>query len=815
MSRIYARFLCLLIIFSIGSYISALVDGEDESQCLVHNSPALDAKYCTDQLRSFETRLTRILDKIEEKTEKFDFQQGCRPGWYGFRDHCYYFSREKQTWNDARYWCETQGHSDLLSITGEAERDFVVDKLKYHEVDDDGAVHFWIGLNDIDVEGQYKWSSGVPVKTTYWKSNMLHTFTHTTTNKYVLNASSNVTVLQTLPDMHAITTCFWMKSSATNTGTPVSYAVESQKNEFLVFNYNSVKPHVTGNAVQSTVDLSDGLWHHACVTWTSINGQWQVYKDGVLAAEGTGLSTSLYIHGGGVLILGQEQDSLGGGFDVTQAFVGELSLFNLWDRVLTSDEIGANFADCIGAGNVYSWDSNAISAVSMTIAPFQSVCSKDVTHNKYVLNVSSNVTVLQTLPDMYAITTCFWVKSSATNEGTPVSYSIESQFNEFIIFNYNSVRPLVAGNYVQTAVDLSDGLWHHACVTWTSVNGHWQIYKDGILAADGTGLSTGSHIHGGGVLILGQEQDSLGGGFDVTQAFVGELSLFNLWDRVLTSDEIGANFADCIGAGNVYSWDSNAISAVSMTIVPFQSVCSKEFDDSLRQNCVEIMDIFGNWNDERCNNEYRFICKTHKVPRDCMGVINLGYNYSGVYRIDPDGHGSFDVYCDMETDGGGYTVFQRRTDGSVAFFRDWKDYTLGFGDLNDEFWLGNDKLNRLTRGRHQEIRIDLKNVIGVTDFAVYDYFSIGHENDFYRLRLGSKISGGLPDSLSHHLNMRFSTKDRDNTANNENCALNQHSGWWYNQCQYSDLNREYADDFGISWYDWSNPRIIESEMKIR
>ncbi|XP_002732774.2 uncharacterized protein LOC100376615 [Saccoglossus kowalevskii] len=598
--------LVLLMLLSLGSCILALVDGEDEPQCLVYNSPELDAKYCTDELRSFETRLTRILDKIEEKTEIFDFQRGCRRGWYGFSGHCYYFSRDKQTWNDARYWCETEGNSDLLSISGEGERDFVVDKLKHHEVDDDGAVHFWIGLNDKEVEGQYKWSSGVPLDRTYWKSD---------TNKYVLNAYSYVTVLQTLPDMYAITTCFWMKSSATNTGTPVSYATEQTDNEFIVYDYNSVKPFVVGQSAQSAVDLSDDLWHHACVTWTSINGQWQVYKDGVLAAEGTGLSTGLYIHGGGVLILGQEQDSPGGGFVDTQAFVGEFSLFNLWNRVLTSDEIGVNFADCIGTGNVYSWDSNAISAVSMTIVPFQSVCEQ---------------------PNNY-----------------------------------------------------------------------------------------------------------------------------------------------------------------------------------LEQDCVEIKNEFGSWNDANCNNQHRFICKTHKVPRDCMDVTNLGYKYSGVYSIDPDGHGSFDVNCDMETDGGGYTVFQRRTDGSVEFFRDWKDYKLGFGDLNDEFWLGNDKLNRLTRGRHQELRIDLTNVNGVTDFAVYDYFSISHENDFYRLRLGSKISGGLPDSLSHHLNMRFSTKDRDNTANNENCALNQHSGWWYNQCQYADLNREYADAFGISWYDWSNPRIIESIMKIR
>ena len=53
-----------------------------------------------------------------------------------------------------------------------------------------------------------------------------------------------------------------------------------------------------------------------------------------------------------------------------------------------------------------------------------------------------------------------------------------------------------------------------------------------------------------------------------------------------------------------------------------------------------------------------------------------------MYTINPDGGKPIRVLCDMTTDGGGWTVFQRRLDGSVDFFRDWKSYKEGFGSLS-------------------------------------------------------------------------------------------------------------------------------------
>ena len=85
--------------------------------------------------------------------------------------------------------------------------------------------------------------------------------------------------------------------------------------------------------------------------------------------------------------------------------------------------------------------------------------------------------------------------------------------------------------------------------------------------------------------------------------------------------------------------------------------------------------------------------------RDCFDLFNAGHIQSGVYSVNPDDKGHFNVYCDMRNDGGGWAVFQRRQDGSVDFYRGWNDYKSGFGQLTAEFWLGNDKIHRLTASR--------------------------------------------------------------------------------------------------------------------
>ena len=91
----------------------------------------------------------------------------------------------------------------------------------------------------------------------------------------------------------------------------------------------------------------------------------------------------------------------------------------------------------------------------------------------------------------------------------------------------------------------------------------------------------------------------------------------------------------------------------------------------------------------------------------------------------------------MQTDGGGWTVFQRRHDSSVNFCRGWQDYKNGFGDLDGNFWLGLDKIHRLTKSGQNVLRVDLTDWTDNKPYAKYGSFSVASESDVYRMNCGS------------------------------------------------------------------------------
>ena len=222
------------------------------------------------------------------------------------------------------------------------------------------------------------------------------------------------------------------------------------------------------------------------------------------------------------------------------------------------------------------------------------------------------------------------------------------------------------------------------------------------------------------------------------------------------------------------------------------------------------------------------------VYTDCQDALIQGQNTSGVYTIKPDNQSKFSVYCDMDTDGGGWTVFQRREGGSVDFDRYWIDYQQGFGNISrTEFWLGLEKIHRLTASAPiTQLRVDLQDFEGDTSFAKYTSFSVGDSSSQYRLSVtgynGTAGNSLIGDRIStDHNGQRFSTKDRDNDAwHIASCADRHRGGWWFHQCMTANLNglyynRTYTGSTsypdGIIWTTWRG-RLYSlkfAEMKLR
>ena len=204
---------------------------------------------------------------------------------------------------------------------------------------------------------------------------------------------------------------------------------------------------------------------------------------------------------------------------------------------------------------------------------------------------------------------------------------------------------------------------------------------------------------------------------------------------------------------------------------------------------------------------------TIKSCCDVLKTFSPQYAKSGVYKLSK---GTFDnsvnVYCDMNTTGGGWIVIQRNRRGSTVDFsnKKWIDYERGFGDTKTEFWYGLDAIHCFTETGQWEMRVDYQKSDKTWSYLHYNQFSVGSASEEYPLTVGG-FTGEGADRFNYHNGHKFSINDNDNDnwqSGNKNCAVDYKSGWWYhnNGCYHINLNRQ-------------PPRVVGSvlftEMKIR
>ncbi|XP_053551247.1 microfibril-associated glycoprotein 4 [Bombina bombina] len=228
-------------------------------------------------------------------------------------------------------------------------------------------------------------------------------------------------------------------------------------------------------------------------------------------------------------------------------------------------------------------------------------------------------------------------------------------------------------------------------------------------------------------------------------------------------------------------------------------------------------------------------CMHSCYPHDCSDVLTeQGLKSDGVYLIYPYGPYSagVPVYCDMSSQGGPWTVFQKRFDGSVNFYRGWEEYKSGFGRADGEYWLGLKNIQLLTQKKKYCLRINLEDFKDEKRFVTYGDFSlsllaINPEEDRYKLHIKGFQEGDelnpTGDSLSFHNGMKFSTYDHDEDEHpSVNCALSASGAFWYKNCHGANLNGKYLNGSteeyatGLIWSSWKGHyySLKRSEMKI-
>uniref|UniRef100_A0A914V8L2 Uncharacterized protein n=1 Tax=Plectus sambesii TaxID=2011161 RepID=A0A914V8L2_9BILA len=282
-------------------------------------------------------------------------------------------------------------------------------------------------------------------------------------------------------------------------------------------------------------------------------------------------------------------------------------------------------------------------------------------------------------------------------------------------------------------------------------------------------------------------------------------------------------------------------------------------EPSLLYPCVSsLTSSNGQWRTDYCEVKKYFVCK-HSLqptatPTDCYDWSYLnGNNTSGVYRIYPPGTDPFDVWCDMTTDGGGWTVFQKRLNNNTIFWnRSWAEYKAGFNNgINGNYWLGLDRINALsTKDSNNKLRIDLYGnhclrtgggtyhcdyETGANSyfFGEWGSFRVENEANKYRLHISPFIAGNISSTDSDPLyffnnDHAFTTVDVNNQPNPDiNCArINEMGAWWYDHCSIFFLNGRYYASGGVGGfgfavehvdsnfdYGWVNP--VHSEIKMR
>ena len=318
--------------------------------------------------------------------------------------------------------------------------------------------------------------------------------------------------------------------------------------------------------------INDGAWHHFAVVRNTSEGNADFFVDGAGYTDQCGYLEygSLEIDAGG-LILGQDQDRLGGGFDANQVLRGALDDLRIYARTLSAAEVqvlvgesapptaGEEEAPRKRPGLVahYPFDGDARDAsgngyhgTMMGPVPARDRFGKE--DGAVLFSASDHRIDLphQILDGLFDVTVSFWLKTSKSGAQTILSGANRKNDNEHIVY-FNSESQFRFYSHGRADPDLpdcdvdilpiNDGAWHHVAVVRNASETNADFFVDRVGYLDRCeNLEYRTLRIGAGGLILGQDQDRLDGGFDATQVLRGALDDLRIYRRALSAEEVQA-----------------------------------------------------------------------------------------------------------------------------------------------------------------------------------------------------------------------------------------------------------------------------------
>ena len=365
------------------------------------------------------------------------------------------------------------------------------------------------------------------------------------------------------PALAGLTVCGWQKKAYTDWSRYwFSYAVPGTDNEIIMGDREAgFVFYLGGSWYGADLTIPENQWVHFCATWDSESGVSTISVNGELLKTQENFKKGWKTRAGGNLVIGQEQDSVGGRFETSQAYVGRLSNINVWDYPLNSTEIAylyeAGFCgySTTAVDPIISYDdilSQELHGDAAVVQDGSCMDLEDPSDGKIlrfppVSDVSTG-NFLQFSPDFgsdeftqFSICTWFF-KTYADTSRYFLSYARSGMDNAIILGEGSTLGFWVSGATLMTDILLEQHRWYHLCFTWAT-DSESAIYVDGNKVKEGD-LAKGQKKVAGGILNIGQEQDSVGGRYELSQAFAGSLYNLNMFNIKLSEDQVSQVYAN-------------------------------------------------------------------------------------------------------------------------------------------------------------------------------------------------------------------------------------------------------------------------------